>query len=146
MDFILLVDTGHKEVPSSEAHVRVRTSPHFAERHNRVEKRLKELKSLLLKPNSIPEIQKLVLDEALDMHDLFQTSEPSFKYMTALSEEIVESVPSQKFNAVVTMDAGANVHLFVPLENEAACESWIQKKYPQLKYIKDVTGYGASYE
>ena len=147
MDFVFLIESGPKEVPSSEAHVRVKSSPQFSGRVARAEKRLAELKTLLKKnPDSIPLIQKLVLDEAIDMHELFHTSEPPFRYMTSLSEEIVAASQTQKFQGVATLDAGANVHLFVPLEQEAACEQWIQNTYPQVKYLKDVTGYGAHYE
>lgn len=147
MDFILVVESGPKEVPSSEAHVRVKTSKHFSGRIERAEKRLTELKTLLKKtPAPFPAIQKLVLEEAMDMHDLFHTSEPPFRYMSELSEEIVAAAQTQDFNGVITLDAGANVHLFVPVEEEEKCESWIQKTYPQLKYLKDVAGYGAHYE
>lgn len=160
VDFVLLIESGPKEVPSSEAHVRVASSPRFAERASRAEKRLTELKSLLksnLDSNNpvIPKIQRLVLDEAIDMHDLFHTSEPPFKYMTKMSEEIVarfQTVESQltselpSFHGVVTLDAGANVHLFVPIEEEAEWEAWIKKAYPQVKYLKDATGYGAHYD
>jgi diphosphomevalonate decarboxylase len=146
MDFILIVESGPKEVPSSEAHVRVKTSKKFSGRVERAQKRLEELKTLLNNPKSIPQIQKLVLEEAMDMHDLFHTSEPPFRYMSELSEEIVAEVQKQNFNGVVTLDAGANVHLFVPVEEEEKCEQWIKDSYPQLKYLKDVTGYGAHYE
>ncbi len=156
MDFILLIESSPKEVPSSEAHVRVKTSPHFAERTMRAEKRLSQLKTLLKShPDQIPQIQRLVLDEALDMHDLFHTSNPSFRYMTTLSEEIVacfQNTESQlaselpSFHGVVTLDAGANVHLFVPVQEEGEWEKWIQHHYPRIQYLKDVTGYGARYE
>ena len=122
MDFVFLIESGPKEVPSSEAHVRVKSSPQFSGRVARAEKRLAELKTLLKKnPDSI-------------------------RYMTSLSEEIVAASQTPKFQGVATLDAGANVHLFVPLEQEAACEQWIQNTYPQVKYLKDVTGYGAHYE
>jgi len=147
IDFVLLIESGPKEVPSSEAHLRVKSSPHFDGRVARAEKRLIDLKLHLKKDLAeISQIQKLVIDEAMDMHDLFHTSVPPFKYMSALSQEVIDAVKTQSFNGVVTMDAGANVHLFVPLENEALCEQWIQKQFPQLKYLKDITGYGAQYE
>ena len=147
MDFIFLIESGPKQVPSSEAHQRVITSPHFQERAGRAEKRLAHLKALLKgNPNTIPQIQSLVLEEAMDMHDLFHTSQPPFRYMTSLSEEIASSSQLPSFKGVVTLDAGANVHLFVPLDQEHACESWIKSTYPEVKYLKDIAGYGAHYE
>jgi diphosphomevalonate decarboxylase len=156
IDFIFVIESGPKEVPSSEAHVRVKSSPLFQGRTQRAEDRLHELKTRLKNnPSEIPKIQRLVLEEAMDMHELFHTSEPPFKYMNEQSHEIVDcfkntesqlvaEVPS--FHGVVTLDAGANVHLFVPVEEGAEWEKWIQDRYPNLKYLKDVTGYGAHYD
>lgn len=147
MDFIVLIEPGPKDIPSSDAHVRVQTSPHFKERPLRADRRLAELKSMIKKDaEMLPEIKKLVFEEAMDMHDLFHTSEPPFTFITKLTEDIMHSSQSQPFTCVTTIDAGANVHLFVSVEDAAACEQWIQKSYPHLKYLKDVTGYGAKYE
>ena len=145
MDFILLIDSDPKLVPSSEAHQRVKTSPEFKDRSERAEKRLLDLKLLLKRDTSISEVKKLVLDEALDMHHLFQTSEPPFKYMSALSEEVISKVQDSPLKAVITLDAGANVHLFVPVNEENITDEWIKSNFPTIKYLKDVTGYGAHY-
>jgi diphosphomevalonate decarboxylase len=154
VDFILVVESGHKSVPSSEAHARVRTSPLFADRSERAENRLKQLRTLLLRtPASIGEIRKLVLDEALDMHELFHTSVPPFAYMNSISHEIVScfkndgcSLPSP--NSVVTLDAGANVHVFVPAKEQAIWKKWLTQRFGNLKILQDQSTErnGARYE
>lgn len=154
VDFILVVESGHKLVPSSEAHARVSTSSNFSGRSERAEQRLELLKKLLLRtPESIPEIRKLVLDEALDMHDLFHTSVPPFAYMNSISHEIVScftgsdaALPTP--NAVVTLDAGANVHVFVPVEEQSIWSKWLSQRFGQLKILADSSTErnGARYE
>ncbi len=149
-DIILLIDSEAKKVSSSEAHVRVRTSPLFVGRKTRSEERLRQVKSSLQAGN-IKALQKQVLDEALDMHELFHTSEPSFSYLKPLSREWIALVqdgspllPSQ--NAVLTLDAGANVHLLLPTGELPQWENWIKEKYPALTYVIANQGTGAFYE
>ncbi len=158
LDFILLIDSEPKAVPSSEAHQRVKTSHLFKGRAERAEKRLQELKTLLTSTVSgISPIRKLVLEEALDMHELFHTSAPPFSYMTSASREVIACIEkhSEEFdlglpslNSVITLDAGANVHLFVPLQERDEWTFWIQQEFPGLKFLVDVPvdDGGARYE
>jgi len=157
VDLLLVVESSPKLVSSSEAHVKVKTSPLFAGRTARAESRLEKLKILLRSPESyIPSIRKLVLEEALDMHELFHTSTPPFRYMQPLSEEIIslfrepshdrdEKLPSN--NGVITLDAGANVHLFVPVSERNIWHSFLAARFPRLKILADeVGGKGPHYE
>jgi len=154
VDFILVVESAHKSVPSSEAHSRVKSSPLYADRPERAQKRLDVLKPLLLKDSSsIPEIRRLVLEEALDMHELFHTSVPPFGYMNQTSHEIVscfqsDAVELPSKNAVLTLDAGANVHVFVPSEEQKIWSEWLSENFNQVKILQDQssTRHGARYE
>ena len=154
VDLILVIESAPKAVSSSEAHERVKTSPLYEGRAARVEARLIELKTLLKQtPGTIPQIQKLVLEEALDMHELFHTSQPPFRYMQALSQEVVSlfrerssELPTK--HGVITLDAGANVHLFVPCEELSQWSVWVSKRFPTLKVLidHDSDRKGAHYE
>lgn len=111
---VLVLEDSKKTVSSSEAHQRVLTSSMFVGRVDRAEKRLESLKQELQLNNWLAAWQ-ITWDEFLDMHMLFQTSNPPFQYMTdksfALISQIREWHCNKKEMPLVTMDAGANIHL-----------------------------------
>ena len=158
VDFILLIESEPKAVSSSEAHLRVKTSPNYHGRSKRVEERLMTLKQLLTQtPQPISVIRELVLDESMDMHQLFHTASPPFRYMTSTSHEVVDCIrkhsaemdlglPSE--NAVITLDAGANVHLFVPSNEQDEWTFWLRQEFPQIPFLIDEASKskGARYE
>jgi diphosphomevalonate decarboxylase len=109
---VALVESGKKDVSSSEAHKLVTSSLLFQGRIERAETRLKQL---LTEPLSWWELYQLCWAEFWDMHALFETSHPSFGYMTSKTLEVLslarELWHQFQQGPVVTMDAGANVHL-----------------------------------
>ena len=112
---VVVVDDHVKAVSSSEAHKRVTSSLLFAGRPNRADVRSHDLiKALELE--HWEEAFQISWAEFWDMHALFETSVPSFGYMTAGSLEILSYVrdtlwAKEKDGPIVTMDAGPNVHL-----------------------------------
>ncbi|MFS4460232.1 diphosphomevalonate decarboxylase [Bdellovibrio sp. HCB2-146] len=111
---VVIVEDSKKEVSSSEAHKLVTTSPRFEGRVDRAEMRLRDLTNAL-RFNDWHLARQIVWDEFIDMHKLFETSTPSFSYMTDGSRQVLEEC--QKLwnkwqdGPLVTMDAGANVHM-----------------------------------
>lgn len=103
-----------KEISSSQAHVRVTTSPKFEGRPERATLRLRNLMSAF-KEKNWEESYKICWDEFIDMHELFESSEPRFSYRTNASVAVVNAckhIWSFKGDGpLVTMDAGPNVHL-----------------------------------
>jgi diphosphomevalonate decarboxylase len=149
-DFILLLETEEKAVSSSEAHERVRTSPLFSGREERVKTRLSELRRLLKGPHGFA-LSTLVLDEAIDMHDLFHSSVPGFRYWNSESEAWIDRIRNRDAelpsdHAVLTFDAGANAHLFVPSIEAPHWERYFSRLHPGLKTIRDVSGKGARFD
>jgi diphosphomevalonate decarboxylase len=154
-DFILLLETNEKAVSSSEAHQRVRTSPGFAGREERVRARLSRVREGLSgsKSDLLPSI---VLEEAIDMHELFHTSQPSFRYFNAESEAWIRRIreswipgcetvlPSR--NAILTFDAGANAHLFVPSAEAQLWAAYLAQAHPGLRTVMDDSGKGARFD
>lgn len=124
---VVVVEDAKKEVSSSEAHVRVTTSPRFAGRPERAEIRLADL-SQALQFNDWHMARQIVWDEFMDMHRLFETSIPPFSYMTEGSQRVLEDC--QKFwnkwqdGPLVTMDAGANVHMLFRNEQKKSFETY----------------------
>ena len=150
VDFILLLEEGHKQVSSSDAHERVKTSPLFADRKKRAEDRLTRVKAALLK-NDLPLIQKIVLTETKDMHELFHTSHPSFGYLNEESHRWIQRIESNAPelptpNGILTFDAGANAHLFVPESEALVWKNYLEQLRPKFKYWMSAAGKGARYE
>ena len=86
----------------------------FHSRADRAEQRLKELKDALIQRIWAWAYQ-ISWAEFWDMHSLFETSQPPFGYMTSESLKVLTSLRNHwqhnHDGPLVTMDAGANVHL-----------------------------------
>ncbi|MBC7371984.1 MAG: diphosphomevalonate decarboxylase [Bdellovibrionaceae bacterium] len=132
---VILVENSKKDISSSQAHSLVAESSLFPGRVVRAEKRLIELTSAL-RARDWRKSFEITWSEFWDMHALFSTSTPPFMYMTSGSMQVLEEVLRQwKQNddgPLVTMDAGANVHLLWR-EDQAALAS-AQDKYWQERF------------
>ncbi len=139
---VVLVESGKKEVSSSEAHKLVTTSPRFEGRVERAEMRLKDLiQSLRFKDWSLA--VQICWDEFIDMHKLFETSTPAFSYMTEDSKAVINECKSLfdrwGDGPIVTMDAGANVHLLFRDDQEKLFKSMcaqFSEKFPIITSVK----------
>lgn len=125
---VIIVDDVKKDVSSSEAHRRVVTSDLFKARPARAEARLDALVRAL-KSDAWDEAYQLCWAEFWDMHALFETSRPNFGYMSpgtlnALGH-LRDAWRRDGDGPLVTMDAGANVHLLMRPEQTAAAEGWL---------------------
>ncbi|MBX9766552.1 MAG: diphosphomevalonate decarboxylase, partial [Bdellovibrionales bacterium] len=112
---VILVSAEAKTVSSSQAHVRVTESLNFQGRPLRAEMRLSALKKALIR-GDWRLIMEISWAEFWDMHSLFETSEPCFGYMEPGSLHVLKLArkmwTDHNDGPVVTMDAGANVHVF----------------------------------
>lgn len=111
---VVLVDTKIKEVSSGDAHKRIETSPNNVGRAERAEQRLNDLINALNEDNW-KGAYNIVWDEFMDMHELFESSEPLFCYRTEKSYLVIQAIrefwKNRNNGPLVTMDAGPNVHL-----------------------------------
>ena len=111
---LVLVHSGEKSISSSLAHQMIKTSPYFKGRELRVKSRLEALFTAFKQKNWKNGFD-ICYEEFMDMHSLFETATPSFKYKTKESEKVLALIQNywqkQGEGPLVTMDAGANVHL-----------------------------------
>lgn len=149
VDCVFLLEKEPKKIPSSQAHARVRTSPHFKERLEQLPARIRDWKAAL-ELKTMSELRRLTLDEAMDMHHLFHTSQPAFTYLNDASKRWIElarnpdsAVPSKDY--VVTLDAGSNVHWFVRPKELKLWRTWFKFKDPKVEWIEGPAGSGARY-
>jgi len=138
---VIVVKEEVKSVSSTEAHRRVITSPRFNGRPERAEARLAELIVVFQNQSDYPEKWRqafqIVWDEFQDMHELFETSSPSFSYMTDKTQEVLGFLKQiwheREDGPIVTMDAGANVHCLYR-EDQKSLAAEIEKYFsPKLK-------------
>lgn len=110
---VFIVEDARKEVSSSQAHQRVLTSLNFSGRKERAERRISKLTEAL-KSGDWPSAFETTWAEFWDMHALFETSRPSFGYMSMGSLRVLSGLKrlwrERGDGPLVTMDAGANVH------------------------------------
>ncbi len=111
---VVIVVSREKKISSSQAHKNVTTSSLFKGRPERANLRCDELINSF-RSKDWNKAFEITWAEFWDMHALFETSTPHFNYMTSHSLEVlreVENVWSELGTGpLVTMDAGANVHL-----------------------------------
>lgn len=111
---LILVDETAKKISSSKAHEHIKTSPLFKGRVGRAEERSRKLFKAFQDKDWEQSFQ-ICFDEFLDLHSLFETSQPSFSYRTAQTKKVLNHIQDfwkeNKEGPLVTMDAGANIHL-----------------------------------
>jgi len=156
--FVVLISDSPKAVSSSEAHLRVKTSPLWKDRPARVHARLELLKTAL-KQSDLATIARLTWEESWEMHSLFHTSQPPFSYWRGGSVEALQWFVSQVGGAtaldavgapsstnvlpIVTMDAGPNVHVIVPESDGEIWKARLQKQFGAQALLQDRPGTGA---
>lgn len=122
MHMVVIVDGGRKSVSSSEAHLRVAKSPHFSGRVNRARMRMAHLLPAL-ESSDWRSAYEICSEEFEDMHELFHTGDPAFRYRTPDSDRIVQDCAAlwatHRDGPIVTMDAGPNVHLLFRPDQQA---------------------------
>jgi len=117
---VILCDETVKSVSSSEAHKLVLTSELFKGRPERAQERLQNLISAT-RAGDWEKMCKISWNEFWDMHTLFHTSQPTFMYMNGDSLFVLnylQRLENQRpERALITMDAGSNIHLLIKNED-----------------------------
>lgn len=115
---VIVIESGKKSVSSSEAHKLVITSPYFQGRPDRAERRMQELLTVFQAGVEIKQnwqrAYQIIWDEFMDMHQLFETCQQPFTYMTDGTHQTLaylQEIWQSGDGPWVTMDAGANIHL-----------------------------------
>ena len=146
-DLVLLVDAGKKAVGSSEAHQRVLTSPLWSGRIERANDRCDRVQEAL-QNNRFQDLAREVWAEAWEMHSLFHTTEPPFSYWKPGTMELLEFLGpwAEQGRMAVTLDAGPNLHVIIPLEEKEEWISKIQERFPQTQVLSDQASAGPTWE
>ena len=149
-DAVLLVDKGIKTVSSTAGHNLMNNHP-FGEKRFQIAQENTDKLSTILKNGDTNEFVKLVENEALMLHGLMMTSDPSYILIKPNTLRIIESIREFRFKNDIpvcfTLDAGANVHVLFPDKYSDKVYNFIETKLKVYcennSYIKDYVGFGA---
>jgi diphosphomevalonate decarboxylase len=126
---VIIVEDRAKDVSSSDAHVRVTTSRLFEGRKRRAEERLEQFTSAL-HSGDWKQAYQIAWAEFWDMHALFETSVPHFGYMQPGTIEALNHLrgiwTKTGDGPIVTMDAGANVHVLLRQDQRTDAKEWLK--------------------
>lgn len=146
-DAILMVDTGVKEVSSSVGHRLM--DNHFYQRSRiaQAHENVNELYLALLTGNQAKFIE-VVESEALSLHAMMMTSNPSFLLLKPNSVELISRIrrfrEKSQLPVCFTIDAGPNIHLLYFQENELDVKAFIERELlafcENRKWIDDRIG------
>jgi diphosphomevalonate decarboxylase len=149
-DAILLVDKGQKAVSSSLGHGLMHGHPFASPRFAQARANLDGLVGVLA-AGDLQQFAEITENEALSLHAMMMTSNPSFILMKPHTLEIIQRIRDFRNTAKVpvcfTLDAGSNVHLLYPESVKETVDAFIKGSLIDFcinkQYICDQIGFGA---
>ena len=146
--FVVLISTKPKQVSSSEAHLKIKTSPLWEKRVERVIVRTAEILEAM-RMSDVSKMARLAWAELWEMHSLFHTCSAPFTYWepgTIQALQFFSQWIDQEAPPIVTLDAGPNVHLIVDRKDRELWRSRLQKQFEGYQVLEDAQGQGAKIE
>lgn len=148
-DDILIASRGEKSVSSSAGHGLMEGNLYADNRYIQAKRRLHDLLPIL-KSGDFDAFGKIAENEALTLHALMMTSNPSYILMRPNSLAMIEKVQrfrqETKTPLYFSLDAGPNLHLLYPDESTTAVKAFIQSELIALcengEMIEDRAGDG----
>jgi diphosphomevalonate decarboxylase len=149
MDLILIVEEGQKSVSSSVGHSLLESNPFSEVRYNQANENIVKLQKAL-KDGDLALFTQVVESEALSLHALMMTSNPYFLLMKPNTLAIIQKIwdfrKQSGLHPVITLDAGANVHVLFPAQEKEAILAYASEQLLPLcqnkQYICSTIGTG----
>ncbi len=149
-DDILIISKSEKSVSSRAGHALMEGNAYADIRYAQARTRLGTL-IRALSEGDLKTFGEITENEALTLHALMMTSEPSYLLMEANSLAAINKVRTFRADTNVplyfSLDAGPNLHLLYPDADKTAVQKFIEQELKPLcedgKYIPDVVGKGA---
>lgn len=127
-DMVVLVDVGQKAVSSTAGHALMDGHPFAQQRFAQAHAHMKALESILA-TGDLPAFLDLVENEALTLHGLMMSSNPSYILMRPNTLAILEAIRRFRLETGTpigfTLDAGANVHVLFPASAEQSAMPFV---------------------
>lgn len=148
-DYIFIVNAGEKSVSSTAGHALM--DQHFF-RDGRIAQAQHHLKLLIpaLRSGNWPTFISICESEALSLHGLMMSSQPSYVLLQADSLRIIHEIQSLRKKTQLpvcfTIDAGPNIHMLFPEICKPQIEIWLAETFPDYhskgRLIRDKVGTG----
>lgn len=143
-DTIVIVSKNEKSVSSRAGHGLMENHPYREVRFQEARKRMDEL-LMAMKNYDLEAFIKIVEKDALDLHGLMMTSEPSFMLIEAKTIDCIKKLRTfrERTNIPVcfTLDAGPNLHVLYPIEYREEVVAFLTQL--DLPLIHDEVGKGS---
>ena len=127
-DAILVLSDREKSVSSSAGHGLMENHPFAAQRFTTAGKNMNRIMQCL-KKGEIEEVGQIIEEEALMLHAMMMTSNPSYILFEPATIAVINEIRSFRkdtgIQAYFTLDAGPNVHLLYPEDQATSVESFI---------------------
>ena len=149
-DTILIADRKEKSVSSRAGHALMEGNIFAANRYAQANERFEKL-LLALKEGDLETFGNITENEALTLHALMMTSEPSYILMRPNTLVMIEKIRAYRATTqqplYFSLDAGPNIHLLYPDEIKEDVLSFIKNEMEPLcengEWIADQVGNGA---
>jgi diphosphomevalonate decarboxylase len=130
-DAILLVTNKEKKVSSSVGHQLMENHPFAASKFKESFKNMDLMLEIMQKGEQL-DFASLIESEALSVHAMMMTSNPSFLLMEPQTIAIINKIWDFRHETSLpvcfTLDAGANVHFIYPANDTALVKSFIERE------------------
>ncbi len=127
---ILVVDQNQKKVSTSDGHSHMKDHPYALTRYKIARENFEKIIQTI-RVGDWEEFGKIVKSEALQLHALMLTSNNPYTLLKpntlSVIEEIDQFIKDKKIELTYTLDAGPNLHLIYPEENQEKVEELIEK-------------------
>ena len=134
-DAVLIVESGRKAVSSSAGHKLLDAHPYATARYATANENMHRLRKIL-SAGDIHAFTALVESEALQLHAMMMCSMPYYLLMKPASLEIINRVwefrEQTGLPLVITLDAGANVHVLYPAQYRREVQELINNSLVSL--------------
>lgn len=124
-DVVAVVSREKKEISSTEGQKLTGTSPFFKTRILNIKNKILKIKEYI-KYKKFTEFGEMTEAEALEMHAIMLTSQPSLIYLmpnSILLMKLVKKWRSEGLECYFTVNTGQDIHIIVEKKNESAlCE------------------------
>lgn len=129
VDMIALTSTKEKHVATTDGQKTAQTSPFFAERIARIEKKIVRCKQYIEEKN-FPAFGKLMEEDALEMHAIMLTSQPPLLYWLPETVLIMKKVLEWRREGIevyFTINTGQNVHIICEKSDASKIEALLRE-------------------
>jgi diphosphomevalonate decarboxylase len=137
-DDILIISGQEKSVSSSAGHQLMEGNPYSGIRFSQAYQNTIELKQVL-ETGDLERFIEIVEGEALTLHALMMTSQPSYVLIKPGTLQVIEAIrefrSNEKIPICFTLDAGPNVHVLYPDKWANECQDFIQDVL--IQYCED---------